>query len=200
MTTTTTVYTDVCPTGFTKVTGTVTATVTVTDSRNQPTGKNSAWPTGSAGVPAGFYINTAVCSVGCGDGPVTVAVTVPIPSIITKTIVASQATPAAASGKPSSATWADWSASTPVAASTGKVPSSGSYNPVNPAPVAPNGAKTPDASSTGPANGYATDAPIGGYPNSPVKAFTGGAAAEQAPATIFSVAVCLVLAVAGLVL
>jgi len=116
VTTTTTIYTDVCPTGFTQVTATITATITITDVVSQPTGKNAAWPTGPAGVPTGFYATTTVCSTGCAATPVTVTVTVPVPSgAITKTVVPTAATPVAEDGKPSLGA----AASTPVQAASG---------------------------------------------------------------------------------
>ncbi|KAK5950076.1 Chitinase 2 [Knufia fluminis] len=178
VTSTTTVYTDVCPTGFTRVTATITATVTVTDIVNQPTGKNAAWPTGSAGVPTGFYATTIVCSTGCAATPITVTVTIPVPTgAITKTIVPTAATPVAGSGKEVSGA----AASTPVEAVSGK----------------PTGV----ASGTGSGSAWSTGSPIAGSGNlNGVKAFTGAAAADQAPATLFSVAVCVLLAAAGLVL
>lgn len=111
----------------------------------------------------------------------TVTITIPVPTgAITKTVVPTAATPATESGKPNSSA----AVSTPVQAASGK-PS-----------------VTVSGSDSGSA--WATGSPVGDYSNNSnlngVKAFTGGAAVDQAPATAFSVAVCIVLAVAGLVL
>ena len=107
----------------------------------------------------------------------TVTVTIPVPSgAITKTVVPTAATPVASDGKPGS----NAAASTPVQAVSNK-PSSA-------------------ASGSGSDSAWATGVPTGSDSlPSGVKAFTGGAA-DQAPATAFSVAICVVLAVAGLVL
>lgn len=173
ITSTTTVYIDVGPTGFARTTATVTATVTVTDSVSQATGKDAAWPTNSSGIPTGFYATAKVCDSGCAATPVTVVVTIPLPTgAITKTVVPTAVTPAAESGKTSSA-----GSGTAVAATSGS------------------------ASTTSTDSAWTTGNPIGGYSGvNGVKTYTGGAAADQAPATALSVAVCLFLAVAGLIL
>lgn len=176
------------------MTTTLTATITVTDFANQPTGKDAPWPTGAAGLPTGFYATTTVCSSGCAATPVTVTVTIPVPTGgITKTIAPTPSAPAANSGKPSSSA----AAFTPSA--DGGKPGWGSGVST---PVAATSDKTPAAATASSANNaWVTGDPIGGYNGgNGIKPFTGGAAAEQAPATVLSVAVCLVLAITGLVL
>ena len=109
------------------------------------------------------------------------------------------------SGKPGSGA----AASTPVQAASGMPSGAASGSGLGSAstPVqAASGKASGAASGTGSGSAWATGNPIGGYSGNSnsnlngIKTFTGGAAGDQAPATAFSVAVCVVLAVAGLIL
>lgn len=67
-------------------------------------------------------------------------------------------------------------------------------------PAAESGKNSATGTGSG-ASAWSTGSPIDGYSGSNgVKTYTGGAAADQAPATFVSVAVCLLIAVGGLIL
>ncbi|KIX09252.1 uncharacterized protein Z518_00331 [Rhinocladiella mackenziei CBS 650.93] len=202
-------YIDICPTGFTTRPFTLTTTVPVAPAS---TTAPFVWPTEPNGCPRGFTTAVTVCSV-CAETVSTVTLTIPVPTVTaveTQTVVpVKPSAPIVASAQPSDyshpvPTFTLATVTKPAETSIAPVEGSSASGLVHPA--GSSNILTISLTSVAPAStglgnsGWLAPPALSSSSVSPVSItpFTGGAAQDELPGAVLSVAVCMVVAVVGL--
>ncbi|EXJ91530.1 hypothetical protein A1O3_00078 [Capronia epimyces CBS 606.96] len=197
-------YIDICPTGFTTLPFTLTTTITVTEAAPTATATPFVWPTGPNGVPTGFTTTVTVCSA-CAETLTTVTLTIPIPTataVQTHTVVPVEAAQLSTKTGAITLTLTSGGSGTTETIVSAPAPTTISLESV----VAPVATSSASASTTPPSNsGWLAPAAASGsgsVPASPVSpaTYTGGAAPTELPGMVWSVAACVAVAVAGLLI